>query len=323
MLGGDIRTPARLVRWIEIYNAGASEIPAFGATEITGEEQPESGGTLTPAAGRTVLQVQRPRCDSAKKVVFNGQTPLGVGKYGWGTMDMPAWALSETTTNGNTVGTEEDSFILKLNQTGFVVLGGSYEGATRVCVPVGLTEAPFYIRNEYSSLTSGRGLELGQLYSAGVVKADIRSDRSRAYAILIEDIDVNVIGRAKVTGWASARVSVGDVDHTHCYLPPGDTVFKSNFGGPLELLQTPTSTGSQDLLVRWQPLYERKVKTAATISAGSSGSCDFYINGSVKGGETVYFNWMENGISSVASGKEGVARWFDDEEKWCLVAVEC
>lgn len=142
MFGGDIRTPARLVRWIEIYNAGASEIPAFGATEITGEEQPESGGTLTPAAGRTVLQVQRPRCDSAKKVVFNGQTPLGVGKYGWGTMDMPAWALSETATNGKKVGTEKDSYELKEEKAGFVVLGGSYNGATRVSVP--LSEVALY-----------------------------------------------------------------------------------------------------------------------------------------------------------------------------------
>jgi hypothetical protein len=32
---------------------------------------------------------------------------------------------------------------------------------------------------------------------------------------------------------------------------------------------------------------------------------------------------MENGVTSVASGKEGLARWFDDEEKWVLVAAEC
>jgi len=137
MLSGDARAPSRLVRWVEIYNAGSSEIPAFGATEITGESEPESGSQLTPLAGRTVLQVKRPTCDSAPRVAFNGQTPLGVGQYGWGTLDMPAWALCETTSNGDKVGTEKDSYTLKREKTGFVVVGGSYEGATRVTTPVG------------------------------------------------------------------------------------------------------------------------------------------------------------------------------------------
>lgn len=136
MLSGDSRAPARIARWVEIYNSGSTEIPAFGAVEIMGEEEPESGSELTPSAGRTVLQVRRPTCDSVKKVIFNGQTPLGVSKYGWGTMDMPAWALCETTANGKKVGTEKDSYELKEEKSGFIVLGGSFEGATRVSVPL-------------------------------------------------------------------------------------------------------------------------------------------------------------------------------------------
>ena len=140
MFGQDERSPYRQVRWVEIYNVGAQEIPAFGAVEISGEEQPESGTELTPNAGRTVLQVRRPTCDSAPRVAFNGENPLGANKYGYGTLDMPAWSLCSTTTNDDKVGTVKDSFILAKDKTGFIVLGGSYNGATRVTTPVGRQE---------------------------------------------------------------------------------------------------------------------------------------------------------------------------------------
>lgn len=139
MFGGDSRSPARMVRWVEMLNVGGQEIPAFGACEIVGEAEPEVGSELTPLAGRTVLRVQRPSCDSAARVAFCGQTPIGAGLYGWGTIDSPLWALCETTTNGKAVGTEKDSFILKKEKNGFVVLGGDYNGATRITTPVGPT----------------------------------------------------------------------------------------------------------------------------------------------------------------------------------------
>lgn len=136
MIPQDARSPFRQVRWVEIYNSGSVEIPAFGATEIIGETEPESGSELTPDAGRTVLQVQRPTCDSSPNVCFNGQHPVGVGKYGRGTIDPPCWALCESTTNGDKVGTVDDSFELGLGKSGYIVIGGSYEGATRIREPV-------------------------------------------------------------------------------------------------------------------------------------------------------------------------------------------
>lgn len=184
----------------------------------------------------------------------------------------------------------------------------------------------FYIRNEYSTLTAGRGLELGQLYSAGVVKANIRTDCDRAYAILAEDIAFNTIGQAKVSGFATARVDVIDVDHTHCFLRAGEVVFETGFGGPLELCQTPTTTGAQDLLVRWQPLYRRRVFTNVTISANSSGDCNFYVGpglGTILGSDDVYFSWMKGGVASIASGVEGWATWDDGVCIWVLDSAEC
>jgi hypothetical protein len=195
-----------------------------------------------------------------------------------------------------------------------------------IVIPPGVESTYFYVRNEYSNLTSGRGLELGEQYSAGVIKADIRTDCTRAYAILAEDINVNTIGKAKVSGFATARVNVLKTEHTHCYLPASETVFKTGFGGPLELCRTPTATGAQDILVRWQPMYRRRVVTAYTLLANNVAQCNFYIGpgvGSLLGQDDVYFNWMKGGVASIASGVEGWATWDDGPCIWVLDSAEC
>lgn len=188
------------------------------------------------------------------------------------------------------------------------------------------SDAPFYVYNASGAdVDSGRGLELGEVYSGDVIEADTRAG-GRAYCVLQDDIADATIGRAKVTGWTTARVNVVDTAHTHCFLPQGDTVFESGFGGPLELLRTPTATSEQDILVRWQPLYRRRILTNSTISANNFGNCNFYgsstLNGSI-GTDDVYFNWMKGGITEITSGVEGWATWDDGICAWILDAAEC
>lgn len=191
--------------------------------------------------------------------------------------------------------------------------------------------ATIQIRNDSGATRSkGETLEVTGVVSAPISGADetltgdLRSIEA-ARGIVLEDISSGATGSFALTGMVYALIDINDADHTHCYAKTADANPQSNFGGPWRIVAKPTGTGSAQpaLLLLGDPCYERKVKTTATLSAGSSASCSFYVNGSVKGSETVYFNWMENGIASIASGKEGVARWFDDEEKWIMAAAEC
>jgi len=192
-------------------------------------------------------------------------------------------------------------------------------------------DGALYIRNDSGAARSkGETLEVTGVVSAPISSAsevltgDLR-DIEAVRGILLEDIADGYTGKFALAGMVYALIDINDADHTHCYAKTADANPQSNFGGPWRIVAKPTGTGSAQpaLLLLGDACYERKVKTTTTLSAGSSASCDFYIDGSVKGQETVYFNWMENGISSIASGKEGVARWFDDEEKWIMVAAEC
>lgn len=191
--------------------------------------------------------------------------------------------------------------------------------------------ATIQIRNDSGGARSkGETLEVTGVVSTPITNADevltgdlrdIESPRG----ILLEDVADGAVCGFALHGMVYALIDIIDADHTHCYAKTGDANPQSNFGGPWRIVAKPTGTGNAQaaLLLLGDACYERKVKTAATLSAGSSASCDFYVDGSVKGQETVYFNWMENGITSIASGKEGIARWFDDEEKWVMVAAEC
>jgi hypothetical protein len=146
------------------------------------------------------------------------------------------------------------------------------------------------------------------------------------FGILRETLpDDKIGGYLQLAGHCMALVDILDADHTHCYVKTSDANPQSNFGGPWRILWKPTGTGNaqRSLILLGDPCYERKIITDATLTAGSSAACSFYVDGVDKGSETVYFNWMENGVTSVASGKEGLARWMDDEEKWVLVAAEC
>lgn len=145
------------------------------------------------------------------------------------------------------------------------------------------------------------------------------------FAVLLYSLEDGKIGPARVCGAIVAAIDILDADHTHCYCKTNDANPQSNFGGPWRILWKPTGTGNaqRSLILLGDPCYERKITTDATLTAGSSAACSFYIDGTDKGSETVYFNWMESGVASVAANKEGIARWMDDEERWVLVAAEC
>lgn len=189
-----------------------------------------------------------------------------------------------------------------------------------------------YIRNDTGAIRNkGECLEVTGVVttpiesaSSEVLKGELRAIEA-ARGILLADVAVSGTAPFALAGLVYAEIDILDADHTHCYCKSSDANPQTNFGGPWRIVAKPTGTGNAQaaLLLLGDGCYERKIKTAATLTAGSSASCDFYIDGSVKGQETVYFNWMESGVASVASGKEGLARWFDDEEKWCLVAAEC
>lgn len=185
--------------------------------------------------------------------------------------------------------------------------------------------------NSGGARAKGEALEVTGVYSTPIssLEAETLTGELRALeaprGILLADVASAATGPFAMHGVVFALIDILNADHTHCYVKSSDANPQSNFGGPWRIVAKPTGTGNAQpsLLLLGDPCYERKVKTAGTLTAGSSASCDFYINGSVKGQETVYFNWMESGVASVASGKEGLARWMDDEEKWVLVAAEC
>jgi hypothetical protein len=191
--------------------------------------------------------------------------------------------------------------------------------------------SPLLIRNDSgANRNRGETLEVTGVVSTPiadtneVLKGELRAIEA-VRGIILDDIASTATGPFAIAGLVYAVIDILDADHTHCYAKSSDANPQSNFGGPWRIVAKPTGTGNAQacLLLLGDGCYERKIKTAAKLTAGSSASCDFYVDGSFKGQETVYFNWMENGIASIASGKEGVARWFDDEEKWIVVASEC
>lgn len=134
----DTRSPFQQQRWIELYNEGDSEIPAFGVVEIVapGSSRPESTGGYTPDGGRTMLHVQQPEassgCSNCCLTVINGPCPIPVGKSGRiGTMDSPMLALvgSASYTTGTEVGPKAGSYALWEGYKGYLIVG-DYDSGT-------------------------------------------------------------------------------------------------------------------------------------------------------------------------------------------------
>lgn len=189
------------------------------------------------------------------------------------------------------------------------------------------------IRNDSSyALQAGHAVQIGSLLtSAGIrfnemwFSAALRAAGEGTRGILLDHLPDGSSGLVQVSGACMALVDVIDADHTHCYAKTADKNPQSNFGGPWRILHKPSGTGDakECVLLLGDGCYERKAKTTATLTAGSYADCDFYIKAVALGTERVHYNWCEAGLASIASGTEMIVRWFDDEEKWVVVQVEC
>ena len=163
--------PRRQQRFVEVLNT-SSTAPAFAVLEVYGSQTPNGDSS------RTVLTVRQPTDPTRYPVVFNGPHPLAGGGYGVATAELPAWAMSQTSTPGNTVGPQPNSWQLSNSATGFVVCGGSYAGATRVmaAIPEGL------IRFELIST-----LSLGGSASAWLLEWDGSAWEPNGTVITVDD----------------------------------------------------------------------------------------------------------------------------------------
>lgn len=112
----DDRSPHRQQRWLDCKNVGSQSIPAYGVVQIDDTERVESV--------RTVLNVKRPTTDGHCNVMING--PLAIAENGSGvcTNDFPAYALySGSPAVSEVWGSTANSFMLKKNARGFIILG--------------------------------------------------------------------------------------------------------------------------------------------------------------------------------------------------------
>jgi len=145
-----------------------------------------------------------------------------------------------------------------------------------------------------------------------------------AIGVLPEALPYNEIGLCQLAGVCLAPVNVLDADHTHCYAATGNERLQSNFGGPIEIVYKPAGTGVLTCALRLAtPLFERKAVASSDIAAGASGTANVYIDGSSRGSITVWYDWMDGAVSSIANGTEMIVHWWDDEEKWGVTNAEC
>lgn len=142
-----------------------------------------------------------------------------------------------------------------------------------------------------------------------------RSGACPPFAILVAACPSGDYGEAVTCGEVLALVDVQDTDNTHARFTAGGTTLKGCFGGPVELLVKPTSTGSQMIPVRIGATQSiiRRAKAAAAITAGNSGDVNVYLNGSSRGTITAYNNWDAD---DVANNDEIRILYHHDLDKW-------
>jgi len=133
---GPDAAPHRRQRFIELFNAGDTEIPAWGVCEIVDSYRPDKGGLYTPQAGRTVMQVRRPTKDEPCATIVNGPCPIPVGEERRiGTLDDPLVALVYKQYDPQTrVGAKKDSYELYEGLCGWIIDGDYHvtDGTMRV-----------------------------------------------------------------------------------------------------------------------------------------------------------------------------------------------
>ena len=106
------------LRYVEVSNAGASTIPAFGLMRVTGAS----------TTNGLALTVDQPNADG-QDVLINGPTPIIAGGRGVATYETPSQIYYDTgdgtPANGETWGAGSGSYKLKKNKAGFTIQGGA------------------------------------------------------------------------------------------------------------------------------------------------------------------------------------------------------
>jgi hypothetical protein len=112
--------PRRTRRWLRCRNAAASTIDAYSVLQVV---------DTTVVRGRAVLEVEP--CDAegarTRPLAALGPTRMSSGKYGWCTMQWPAWVrVGGPAGHQNLMGpTDASPGVLSLAGLGFILLGNS------------------------------------------------------------------------------------------------------------------------------------------------------------------------------------------------------
>lgn len=219
---------------------------------------------------------------------------------------------------------------------GFVDAADDYRQRRRLgdgglLLPVTIPECVAKARNDTGAdAARGEVAELTGLATTSPTReaiwftADLRATAGPV-GIWVDDVPEDKIGRIQLAGICLAEVDVLDADHTHAYAASGDKNPQSNFGGPLRILYKPSGTGLLTCVVQVgvNPQVRRKAIADADITSGSYAAASVYIAGSDVGSVDAWFDWMQAGVAAIASGTEMEIEWFDDQEKWIVVAAEC
>lgn len=99
---------------------------------------------------------------------------------------------------------------------------------------------------------------------------------SEQWGIVLRDMDETGAAEVQMGGICTARVDVSDLNHTHANPTASSRNFESGDSGDLEFLSTPSSTGVQDVVVRFKPGQvlqdELRAEFSSYISAATSGN---------------------------------------------------
>mgnify|MGYP000901141657 CR=1 FL=1 len=188
------------------------------------------------------------------------------------------------------------------------------------------------VRNDSGGdLTAGAVIEIGQPTLTSLARKSLwfsaaaRSGNDPVCAVLLESIPEDKYGDAQLAGVCLADVDIDDIDHTHARVVPGSTRLQSDFGGWCRLLYPAASAGDGQrvavLLGDYGPTI-RKAKASGTITAGSSGTANVWINGASRGSVTAYLDWMDS-AGNIGSNTEILIQYFHDQDRWQVVGAEC
>ena len=113
-------------RWLQLYNEGSYEIPAYGIVEITGA----SYDLANPDAPALMLKGDRPSADGLLQIAINSWKPIPYGETGLVTMDGPVLvdAGSVSAATGDSIGSQENSFLPSEDFAGITIFADMGDG---------------------------------------------------------------------------------------------------------------------------------------------------------------------------------------------------